>query len=57
VAVYRRLILASLAPDGPLFEDYGPVCKYVNGWFNRSLGTISVLATAHKYLYPGNWKW
>ncbi|HZB31160.1 MAG TPA: Rieske 2Fe-2S domain-containing protein [Streptosporangiaceae bacterium] len=59
VAVYRGLIFASLAADGPSFGDYfAPVQKYVDWWLNRSpAGTITVLPTAHKYPYPGNWKW
>jgi benzoate/toluate 1,2-dioxygenase alpha subunit len=59
VTVYRGLIFASLAADSPSFDDYfGPVRKYVDWWLNRSpAGTITVLSTAHKYPYPGNWKW
>jgi benzoate/toluate 1,2-dioxygenase alpha subunit len=59
VTVYRGLIFASLAADGPSFNEYfAPVQKYVDWWLNRSpAGTITVLPTAHKYPYPGNWKW
>jgi benzoate/toluate 1,2-dioxygenase alpha subunit len=59
VTVYRGLIFASLAPDGPSFDEYlAPVKKYVDWWLNRSpAGTITLLPTAHKYPYPGNWKW
>lgn len=59
VASYRGLIFASLSPDGPTFEEYlAPVKKYIDWWFDRSpSGTITVLPTAHKYPYPGNWKW
>jgi benzoate/toluate 1,2-dioxygenase alpha subunit len=59
VANYRGLVFARLSEDGPTFEEYlAPVRKYVDWWINRSpLGTISVLPAAHKYPYPGNWKW
>jgi benzoate/toluate 1,2-dioxygenase subunit alpha len=59
VTGYRGLIFASLAADSPSFDEYfAPVKKYVDWWLNRSpAGTISLLPTAHKYPYPGNWKW
>lgn len=59
VGSYRGLIFANLAAEGPtLGEHLAPVRRYVDWWFNRSpLGTITVLPTAHKYPYPGNWKW
>jgi benzoate/toluate 1,2-dioxygenase subunit alpha len=59
VGTYRGLIFASLAPDGPTLLEYlAPIRRYVDWWFNRSPeGSITVLPTAHKYPYPGNWKW
>jgi benzoate/toluate 1,2-dioxygenase alpha subunit len=59
VANHRGLIFARLSGEGETFEEYfAPVRKYVDWWLNRSpAGTISVLPAAHKYPYPGNWKW
>jgi phenylpropionate dioxygenase-like ring-hydroxylating dioxygenase large terminal subunit len=59
VSSYRGLIFASTADDGPTLEDHlAPVKKYVDAWFDRSpRGSITVIPTAHKYPYPGNWKW
>lgn len=41
------------------FEEYfTPVRKYVDWWLNHSpSGTIGLLSAAHKYPFPGNWKW
>ncbi|MGP4015988.1 aromatic ring-hydroxylating oxygenase subunit alpha [Saccharopolyspora sp. 5N708] len=59
VGIYRGLIFADLAEDGPSLEEHlAPVRPYIDAWFDRSpLGSISVIPTAHKYPYPGNWKW
>jgi len=59
VGTYRGLIFANLAEGGPtLAEHLAPVRRYIDAWFDRSpAGTISVIPTAHKYPYPGNWKW
>jgi len=59
VAIYRGLVFANLAEGGPsLVEHLAPVRRYIDAWFDRSpAGTISVIPTAHKYPYPGNWKW
>lgn len=56
---YRGLIFASLAAEGTtLTEHLHPVRRYVDAWFDRSpAGSITVLPTAHRYPYPGNWKW
>jgi benzoate/toluate 1,2-dioxygenase alpha subunit len=59
VGTYRGLVFASLGPDGPSLEEHlAPVRQYVDWWLSRSpVGRISLLPTAHKYPYPGNWKW
>ena len=59
VGSYRGLVFASLSPEGPSLEEYlAPVRRYVDWWLNRSpVGRITLLPTAHKYPYPGNWKW
>ena len=56
---YRGLIFASLAEDGPSLEEHlAGVRRYIDLWYGRSpAGSISVLPTAHKFDYPGNWKW
>jgi benzoate/toluate 1,2-dioxygenase alpha subunit len=59
VGTYRGLIFASLAEDGPSLEDHlAPVRPYIDLWINRSpQSEIDVIVPAHKYPYPGNWKW
>lgn len=59
VGVYRGLIFASLADDGPGLEEHlGRLRPHIDMWLSRSpLGSISVLPTAHQFDYPGNWKW
>jgi benzoate/toluate 1,2-dioxygenase alpha subunit len=59
VGLYRGLIFASLSEGGPSLEEHlEPVKRYVDWWFERApTGTITVLPTAHRYPYPGNWKW
>jgi len=59
VESYRGLVFASLAEEGPsLTEHLAPVRKYIDAWMDRSpVGAITVLPTAHKYPYAGNWKW
>jgi benzoate/toluate 1,2-dioxygenase subunit alpha len=56
---YRGLVFASMAETGPsLAEHLAPIRRYVDAWFDRSpVGTITVLPTAHRYPYQGNWKW
>ena len=59
VGNYRGLIFASLAEEGPSLEEHlAPIKRYVDWWFGRSpVGEIEVIPAAHKYPYPGNWKW
>lgn len=56
---YRGLVFASLSEEGPTLDEHlAPAKKYIDAWFDRSpLGSISIIPTAHKYPYPGNWKW
>jgi benzoate/toluate 1,2-dioxygenase alpha subunit len=57
--IYRGLIFASLASDGPTLDEHlAPVKPYIDLWLERSpVGRIEVLPTIHKYPYLGNWKW
>jgi benzoate/toluate 1,2-dioxygenase alpha subunit len=59
VGIYRGLIFANLAAGGPSLDEHlAPVKKYIDAWFDRSpSGSLTVLPTAHRYPYPGNWKW
>lgn len=59
VGSYRGLLFASLAEEGPTLDHYlASVRPYIDLWFERSpVGEIEVIGTAHRYPYPGNWKW
>lgn len=59
VGTYRGLIFASLAHEGPTLEEHlAPVRPYIDLWINRSpVSEIRVILPAHRYPYPGNWKW
>lgn len=57
--VYRGFIFASLADRGPSLEQHlAPLQKYIDRWLARSPDDeVRVLPTAHRFEYPGNWKW
>lgn len=59
VGSYKGLIFASLAEEGASLDDHLASAKpYIDRWINRSpIGEIQVIPTAHRYPYPGNWKW
>jgi phenylpropionate dioxygenase-like ring-hydroxylating dioxygenase large terminal subunit len=59
VATYHGMIFASLADEGPSLEDHlAPVRPYIDLWIDRSpRSEIEIVLPAHKYPYPGNWKW
>ena len=58
VAEYRGFVFASLAADGPSFEDHvGPMKGNIDDLVDRAPdGTLAFDAGMHRYAYDGNWK-
>lgn len=55
---YRGFVFASLAPEGPSFEDHiGPMKGSIDDLVDRApAGEIAFDAGLHRYIYRGNWK-
>jgi phenylpropionate dioxygenase-like ring-hydroxylating dioxygenase large terminal subunit len=58
VGEYRGFVFASLADNGPSFEDHiGPMKGNIDDLVDRSPdGTLALDAGMHRYVYNGNWK-
>ena len=58
VGEYRGFVFASLAPNGPSFEDHiGPMKGNIDDLVDRAPdGTLALDAGMHRYVYNGNWK-
>ena len=58
VAVYRGFVFASLAQDGPGFDEHvGPMKANIDDLVDRAPdGEIAFDAGMHRYVYRGNWK-
>ena len=58
LGVYRGFIFASLAENGPTFDDFlGPMTANIDDLVDRAPdGEISLDAGVHRYIFHGNWK-
>jgi benzoate/toluate 1,2-dioxygenase subunit alpha len=58
VGEYRGFVFASLAANGPSFEDHiGPMKGNIDDLVDRAPdGTLALDSGMHRYVYNGNWK-
>ncbi|MGE0057100.1 MAG: Rieske 2Fe-2S domain-containing protein [Dehalococcoidia bacterium] len=58
VGIYRGLVFASLAPEGPTLEEHlGLARQYLDDWADRSpTGEVMLAGGYAKHTYVGNWK-
>jgi phenylpropionate dioxygenase-like ring-hydroxylating dioxygenase large terminal subunit len=57
VSTYRGMIFASFAEAGEtLEEDFGPLRKYIDYWFDHSPVGRVTLSQPYRAVYHGNWK-